>query len=53
MERFSRSTLKLRAERSKNPMTRNEVAGQARSLMEPVLGVTVCNSLIEREHRPG
>lgn len=31
-----------------NPMTRNEVAGKARSLMEPVLGVTVCNSLIER-----
>jgi 2-methylcitrate dehydratase PrpD len=31
-----------------NPMTREEVAAKARSLMEPVLGVTVCNSLIER-----
>jgi 2-methylcitrate dehydratase PrpD len=31
-----------------NPMTRDEVAAKARGLMEPVLGVAVCNSLIER-----
>lgn len=31
-----------------NPVTRDEVAAKARGLMEPVLGVAVCNSLIER-----
>ena len=31
-----------------NPMTRDEVAAKARGLMEPVLGVAVCKSLIER-----
>lgn len=31
-----------------NPMTRDEVAAKARSLMEPVLGMVVCNRLIER-----
>ena len=31
-----------------NPMTRDEVAAKARGLMEPVLGVAVCDSLIER-----
>ena len=30
-----------------NPMTRDEVAAKAHGLMEPVLGVAVCNSLIE------
>jgi 2-methylcitrate dehydratase PrpD len=31
-----------------NPMTRDEVSAKARGLMEPVLGVAVCKSLIER-----
>jgi 2-methylcitrate dehydratase PrpD len=31
-----------------NPMTRDEVAAKALGLMEPVLGVAVCKSLIER-----
>jgi 2-methylcitrate dehydratase PrpD len=31
-----------------NPMTRDEVATKARSLMEPVLGMAVCSRLIER-----
>ncbi len=31
-----------------NPMTRDEIAAKARGLMEPVLGVAVCKSLIER-----
>jgi 2-methylcitrate dehydratase PrpD len=31
-----------------NPMTRDEVAAKARGLMEPVLGVEVCQTLIKR-----
>jgi len=31
-----------------NPMTRDEVAAKARGLMEPVLGMAVCDRLIER-----
>jgi 2-methylcitrate dehydratase PrpD len=31
-----------------NPMTTDEVVAKARELMSPVLGVTVCSSLIER-----
>jgi 2-methylcitrate dehydratase PrpD len=31
-----------------NPMTREEVAEKARSLMQPVLGASVCRTLIER-----
>lgn len=31
-----------------NPMTRDEVTAKARGLMEPVLGVAACNSLIDR-----